>query len=73
MLSQLYCLGQSKPLSDNIPQEKIFAHMNTTFLMELNVFIVTENDKVKAYKRAIFSIPIPTITCNLRFLEKQLL
>lgn len=33
ILSQLYCLGQSKPLIDNIPQEKIFAHINTTFLL----------------------------------------
>lgn len=32
-----------------------------------SVFFVTENGEVKAYQSSIFSIPIPTITYNLKF------
>ena len=32
-----------------------------------SVFFVTENGEVNAYKSSIFSIPIPTITYNLKF------
>jgi hypothetical protein len=32
-----------------------------------SVFFVTENNEIKAYKTSIFSVPIPTITYNLKF------
>ena len=32
-----------------------------------SVFFVTENGQIKAYKSSIFSIPIPTITYNIKF------
>lgn len=32
-----------------------------------SVFFVTENGEVKAYQSSIFSVPIPTITYNLKF------
>ncbi|MDO6491592.1 MULTISPECIES: TonB-dependent receptor domain-containing protein [unclassified Cellulophaga] len=32
-----------------------------------SVYFVTENNEVKAYKSSIFSIPIPTITYNIKF------
>lgn len=32
-----------------------------------SVYFVTENGEVKAYKSSIFSIPIPTITYNIKF------
>jgi hypothetical protein len=32
-----------------------------------SVFFVTENGEIKAYQSSIFSIPIPTITYNLKF------
>ena len=31
------------------------------------VFFVTENGQIKAYRSSIFSIPIPTITYNIKF------
>lgn len=32
-----------------------------------NVYFVTEDKKIKAYKTSIFSVPIPTITYNIKF------
>ncbi|WP_264552497.1 TonB-dependent receptor [Flavobacterium sp. N2038] len=32
-----------------------------------NVYFVTEDRKIKAYKTSIFSVPIPTITYNIKF------
>lgn len=32
-----------------------------------SVFFVTENGKIQAYQSSIFSIPVPTITYNLKF------
>ncbi|WOD43025.1 TonB-dependent receptor [Hwangdonia lutea] len=32
-----------------------------------SVFFVTENGQIKAYKSSIFSIPVPTITYNIKF------
>ncbi|MFT4576101.1 MAG: hypothetical protein ACI9SI_001019 [Polaribacter sp.] len=32
-----------------------------------SVFFVTENNEIKAYKSTIFSVPIPTITYNIKF------
>lgn len=32
-----------------------------------SVYFVTENNEIKAYKSTIFSVPIPTITYNIKF------
>ena len=32
-----------------------------------SIFFVTENGQIKAYKSSIFSIPVPTITYNIKF------
>ena len=32
-----------------------------------SVFFVTENKEIKAYKSTIFSVPVPTITYNIKF------